>query len=200
MSIFFVTYSSPSISKITITNPGGTKTVKYNNPTLAKVEIRSKYLRNSTVVVEYNIKVKNVGETAVYVKNIVDYIPSSLTFNSKLNKKWYMKDNKIYTNSFANTKIEPGESKTVKLIMTKKMTESNTGLINNKAEIISSYNDKGEEIISNSENNIGNADVIISVSTGTAISYLIITIIISLIISTVIYLIIMKKLKENIEY
>lgn len=189
-----------TISKITVTNSGGTKTVKYNDPALAKVEIRSKYLKNSTVIIEYNIKVTNVGETAEYVKNIVDYIPSSLTFNSKLNKKWYKKGKNIYTKSLANTKIEPGESKVVKLIMTKKMTESNTGLINNKAEIISSYNDKGEESTNNSENNIGNADVIISVSTGTAINYLIITIIISLMISTIIYLIIMKKLKESTEY
>ena len=188
-----------TISKITVTNPGGTKTIKYNNPALAKVEIKSKYLKNSTVVIEYNIKVTNAGETAGYVKNIVDYIPSSLTFNSKLNEKWYKKGKNIYTKSLANTKIKPGESKTVKLIMTKKMTESNTGLVNNKAEIVSSYNENGEESINNTENNMGSADVIISVSTGTAMSYIIITIAISLIMSTAVYLIIMKKLKESIE-
>lgn len=189
-----------TISKITVTNSSGTKTIEYNNPTLAKVEIKSKYLKNSTVVIEYNIKVTNIGETAGYVKNIVDYIPSSLSFNSNLNNEWYKKDNKIYTNSLANTKIEPGESKTVKLIMTKKMTESNTGLINNKAEIISSYNVMGEEGTNNSDNNTGSADVIISVSTGTAISYLIITFMISIVIATIIYLTIMKNIKENIKY
>ena len=84
--------------------------------------------------------------------------------------------------------------------MTKKMTESNTGLINNKAEIISSYNVMGEEGTNNSENNTGSADVIISVSTGTAISYLIITFMISLVIATIIYLTIMKNIKENIKY
>lgn len=189
-----------TISKITVTNSSGTKTIEYNNPTLAKVEIKSKYLKNSTVVIEYNIKVTNIGETAGYVKNIVDYIPSSLTFNSNLNKKWYKNGKNIYTKSLANTKIEPGESKTLKLIMTKKMTESNTGLINNKAEIISSYNVMGEEGTNNSENNTGSADVIISVSTGTAISYLIITFMISLVIATIIYLTIMKNIKENIKY
>ena len=34
-----------TISKITVTNAGGTKTIKYNNPSLAKVEIRSKYFQ-----------------------------------------------------------------------------------------------------------------------------------------------------------
>ena len=188
-----------TISKITVTNSSGTKTIEYNNPTLAKVEIKSKYLKNSTVVIEYNIEVKNNGETAGYVKNIVDYIPSSLSFNSKLNNEWYKKDNKIYTNSLANTKIEPGESKTLKLIMTKKMTESNTGLINNKAEIVSSFNAMGEESTNNQENNIGSADVIISVSTGMAVNYLIISIMISVIMGTIIYLSIMKKIKENIK-
>ena len=188
-----------TISKITVTNPGGTRTIKYNNPALAKVEIRSKYLKNSTVLIEYNIKVKNVGENAGYVKNIVDYIPSSLTFNSNLNKKWYKNGKNIYTKSLANTKIEPGESKTIKLVLTKKMTESNTGLINNKAEILSSYDEVGEESTNNSENSMGSADVIISVSTGTVINYLIITILISLMISTVSYLTIMKKMKEKIK-
>lgn len=189
-----------TISKITVTNSSGTKTIKYNNPTLAKVEIKSKYLKNSTVVIEYNIKVKNIGETAGYVKDIVDYIPSSLTFNSKLNKEWYKKDNNIYTNSLADTKIEPGETRTLKLVMTKKMTESNTGLVNNKAEILTSYNSTGREGTGNSETTVGSADVIISVSTGMAINYLVITLIISLAFAIIIYLTIMKKIKEYIKY
>ena len=83
--------------------------------------------------------------------------------------------------------------------MTKKMTESNTGLINNKAEIVSSFNAMGEESTNNQENNIGSADVIISVSTGMAVNYLIISIMISVIMGTIIYLSIMKKIKENIK-
>ena len=105
----------------------------------------------------------------------------------------------VYSIVVSQRKIEPGESKTLKLIMTKKMTESNTGLINNKAEIVSSFNAMGEESTNNQENNIGSADVIISVSTGMAVNYLIISIMISVIMGTIIYLSIMKKIKENIK-
>lgn len=191
-----------TVSKITVTNAGGTKTIKYNNPSLAKVEIRSKYLKGSTVVIEYNITVKNVGDVEGYAKSIVDYIPSSLTFNSKLNKDWYKKDNKIYTKSLAKTKIKPGESKTIKLIMSKKMTESNTGLVNNRAEILSIYGLNGKEVTNaaGKDDRMGNADVIISVSTGTALSFLTITIIITLAIAIIVYYITMKKIKEITEF
>lgn len=190
-----------TISKITVSNAGGTRTIKYNNPSLAKVEIKSKYLKGSTVIIEYNITVKNVGDVAGYAKSIVDYIPSSLTFNSKLNKDWYKKDNKIYTTSLAKTKIKPGESKTVKLIMSKKMTESNTGLVNNKAEILSIYGSNGKKVtnVAGKDDKMGNADVIISVSTGTAISFLTITIAITLAIAIIVYYITMKKIKEITE-
>ena len=191
-----------TISKITVTNAGGTKTIKYNNPSLAKVEIRSKYLKGSTVVIEYSITVKNIGDVAGYAKSIVDYIPSSLTFNSKLNKDWYKKDNKIYTKSLAKTKINPGESKTIKLIMSKKMTESNTGLVNNKAEILSIYGLNGKEVtnVAGEDDRMGNADVIISVSTGTALSFLTITITITLAIAIIGYYITIKKIKEITEF
>jgi uncharacterized repeat protein (TIGR01451 family) len=191
-----------TVSKITVTNAGGTKTIKYNNPSLAKVEIRSKYLKGSTVVIEYNITVKNVGDVEGYAKSIVDYIPSSLTFNSKLNKDWYKKDNKIYTKSLAKTKIKPGESKTIKLIMSKKMTESNIGLVNNRAEILSIYGLNGKEVTNaaGKDDRMGNADVIISVSTGTALSFLTITIIITLAIAIIVYYITMKKIKEITEF
>ena len=84
--------------------------------------------------------------------------------------------------------------------MTKKMTESNTGLVNNKAEILTSYNSTGREGTGNSETTVGSADVIISVSTGMAINYLVITLIISLAFAIIIYLTIMKKIKEYIKY
>ena len=164
-----------TISKIIVTNKNGSKTYDYDDSSLAKVEIPSKELSGSNVVIEYKLKVTNVGEIAGYAKTIVDYLPKSLTFNSGLNSNWYKKGNNVYTSSLSDTLIEPGESKEVTLTLTKKMTELNTGLTNNKAEIESAYNSLGIPNTTTDKNNegtsnAGSADAIIGVKTGTAAS------------------------------
>ena len=196
------------ISKMVVTNSSGTKTYNFDDASLAKVEIAGKNLSDSNVVIEYKIKVTNKGEIAGYAKTIVDYIPSSLTFNSGLNSDWYQKGENIYTSSLANTKIEPGETKEVKLVLTKKMTESNTGLTNNKAEIINSYNTLGvtnaSENASKQNNNKeskakGSADTIIGVKTGAAVSYVALTLTVVIVIAAAAYLVNKKLLIEKIE-
>lgn len=191
-----------TISKITVANNKGTKEYKFKDSNLAKVEIKSKYLRGTTVLIEYSIKVTNNGEISGYATSIVDNKPSDLIFNSKLNPDWYQKGNKLYTNSIGNNLIEPGETKEIKLLLTKKMTESNTGLTNNIAEIAESFNEFGlNEENSNSsntnvkENDIGQANVIISVSTGIAYRFLFIVLFSIIIIAIVSYIISKKILK-----
>ena len=78
----------------------------------------------------------------------------------------------------ANTIINPGESKTIKLILTKTMTENNTALSNNRAEIYEQYNELGLVDIDSTPNNqaqgeddIGAANVIISPATGAEVTY-----------------------------
>ena len=193
-----------TISKMIVTNQEGTKTYDFDDKNLAKVEIASKSLSDSNVIIEYKMKVINDGEIAGYANSIVDYIPSSLTFNSGLNSDWYQKGNNIYTSSLADTKIEPGETKEIKLTLTKKMTESNTGLTNNKAEIESSYNTLGvpntASTNSNSKTkNLGSADAIISVKTGTAVSYVSLTLTIVIVIFGLAYLINKKLLIDKIQ-
>ena len=194
------------VSKITVANDKETKTYQFDNDTLAKVEIDSKYLSNSNVVIEYKIKVTNTGEVAGYVKNIVDYKPTDLTFSSSLNKDWYQSGEKIYNSSLANSKIEPGETKELTLVLTKKMTESNTGLINNVAEIESSYNELGVKDSDSTEGNriqgeddMAGADVIISVKTGAIISYILITFATIMIVLGISYLIYKKVIEKNIK-
>ena len=174
-----------TISKITISNLEGNTVKEYDNSNMAKVEIPAKYLSGSTIVIEYNIIVKNTGELAGYAKQIVDYLPKDLIFNSSLNKDWYQSGEYIYTNSLANNKIEAGETKELKLIVTKKMTEFNTGLVNNTAELIEVSNTQNVEDIDSKpgnkqtkEDDLGSANVIISVKTGAVISYLTIIILI----------------------
>lgn len=193
-----------TISKIIVTNKNGSKTYDYDDSSLAKVEIPSKELSSSNVVIEYKLKVTNVGEIAGYAKTIVDYLPKSLTFNSGLNSNWYKKGNNVYTSSLSDTLIEPGESKEVTLTLTKKMTEVNTGLTNNKAEIESAYNSLGIPNTTTDKNNegtsnAGSADAIIGVKTGTAASYVALTLTTIIVILGLAHLVNKKILLDKIE-
>ncbi len=192
------------ISKMIVTNKNGSKTYNFEDTGIAKVEIASKELSGSNVVIEYKLKVTNVGEVAGYAKTIVDYLPSSLKFNSGLNSDWYKKGNNLYTSSLADTLIEPGQTKEVILTLTKKMTESNTGLTNNKAEIESAYNSLGiPNTVTTEKNgktqNTGSADTIIGVKTGAAVSYVALTLTIIIVIGGLAYLVNKKLLLEKIE-
>ncbi len=183
------------VSKITVTNDAGTKTYEQkDNTSSAKIDIHAKNLNNSLVIIEYKIKVTNIGEVEGYAKNIVDYKPSDLSFKSSLNSDWYQSGENLYSTNLANTKIAPGETKELKLILTKTMTESNTGLVNNKAKITKSSNDLG---IEDDTDNEASANVIISISTGVVISYISTIIIIMISLCIVAYLVNRKNLYKN---
>ena len=161
------------ISKVIVQNSKGTSTQEYDNATFAKAEIDAKLINNTNVIVEYKIKVTNEGEVDAYIKNIADYVSSDYKFSSELNKDWYQSNGKLYNKSLANEKIKPGESKEITLTLTKKMTENNTGLINNTAEIVESYNEQGlldvDSVAGNNvkgEDDLGSADLILSIKTG----------------------------------
>ena len=168
-----------AISKVTIKNSSEMKSYNYNNKTLAKVEIASKDVNDTTAIIEYTIIIKNEGNLAGYAKSIVDYLPNDLKFSSELNKDWYVgKNGNLYNNSLANIQIQPGESKEIKLVVTKTMNDKNLGTINNSAEIAESYNDYGIEDIdsvagnkSSKEDDYGSADMLISLNTGTIVMY-----------------------------
>ena len=103
-----------------------------------------------------------------------------MKFSSELNKDWYTSDNGVlYNASLANTMINPGESKEVTLILTKKMTENNLGLYHNEAEIYEAYNDLGiadvDSVPANkasTEDDFSSADVLTSVKTGETILFI----------------------------
>ena len=184
------------VSKITVTNDSKTTTYdQKDNTTLAKAEIKSKNLSGSLVVIEYKIKVTNKGDVAGYARNIVDYMPQTLSFNSSMNSDWYISGNNLYNTSLANTKIEPGETKELTLVLTKAMTDSNTGLVNNKAEIAESSNELG---IKGETNEKGSANVIISVSTGALVNYVSTTVITLIVLAGLAYLVNKKYLSKKI--
>lgn len=175
------------ISRILIQNSAGTTVREYNNTTTAKVELDAKQMKGSTVIIEYNIVVTNVGEVSGYARSLVDYMPSDLEFSSELNKDWYEQGNALYTTALGNEIINPGESKTVTLTLTKTMGEDNV-VSRNNAEIYEDYNDLGMEDGNSTpgnnvsgENDMGSADVIISIRTG-GVVYMSIGIIIAIVV------------------
>lgn len=162
------------VSKITLSSPEYEKEVYNFDNKIAKVEAQSKYVESTTAVVVYTIRITNVGEIAGYARSIVDYIPTDMTFNSELNPNWFIgKDGNGYTTSLSNTIINPGETKEVSIILTKKLTADNTGTERNVAEIAESYNEYGIEDIASTnlnkkdgEDDMASSDAVILTSTG----------------------------------
>ncbi len=161
------------VSKIITQNVNGTKQTEYNNASIAKLDLDATEIEGTTAIIEYKIVITNNGEIEGYAKKIQDNIPADLKFSSELNPTWYQTSEGLYNTSLENEVIKPGESKEITLVLTKTMTESNTGLINNTAEIVEAYNEFGIEDSNStpgnkeqSENDFGSADAIISVRTG----------------------------------
>ena len=164
------------VSKIVIQDSSGSTVIEYDDETLARAELDAKRVNGATVLIEYKIRVSNVGEASGYARRIVDYIPNDLKFSSELNKDWYQTQEGLYNASLANDVINPGESREVTLTLTKSMTENNVGLINNTAEIDEAYNELGLTDINstpgnrtNGENDMGSADVLLGIRTGGAV-------------------------------
>ncbi len=177
-SIFDLSLTN-KVSKVTVQNKNGTNKYTFNGD-MAKIDIPAKYLSSSKVFVEYKIKVKNEGEIAGYVKQVVDYKEKSLSFDPTMNKGWYEgSDGNIYSEALSKKQLAPGETAELKLVLTKQMTEENTGMINNIAEISKAYNAEGiadrDSTPNNkiqSEDDYGVADVIVSVKTGETLIYM----------------------------
>lgn len=164
------------VSKIIIQNSAGSTVKEYADETLAKAELDAKKLNGSTVLIEYKIRITNLGEVDGYVRKVADYMPSDLKFSSELNKDWYQTSEGLYNASIANDKIPAGQSKELTLTLTKTMTENNVGRINNTAEIAEAYNDLGLTDSNSTpgnkvqgENDYGSADVILGIKTGGAV-------------------------------
>ena len=154
------------IQKITVSNSNGTKEYNYNNKKLAKVEIHSKQFNGSTVVIEYKIKVTNVGELAGNVNEIIDEIPSKLDFHSELNTQWSKSMTYNLSNtSYRTTEIKPGESIEATLILSKTLDNDSAGTLKNITKIGISENAKHIED-NNKDNDTDSTEVIIGISTG----------------------------------
>lgn len=187
------------VSKIIIQNANGTTVKEYNDETMAKAELDAKTINGSNVIIEYKIKVTNVGEIDGYARKIADYMSNELKFSSELNKDWYQSGDTLYTTSIANDKIAAGESKVLTLTLTKSMTENSTGLIPNTAEIAESYNEMGINDSNSTpgnrvrgENDMGSAEVFLGIRTG-GVVYISIVIVVAIGLGIVAFVIIRKR-------
>ncbi len=162
------------VSKITVTNTKAKTHVYTYNKSIAKVELSNTYVEYATVLVEYTIRITNEGQIAGYAKSIVDYLAEGMTFNSELNNNWYIgEDGNGYNTSLSNTIINPGETKEITLVLSKKMTDNNMGTARNTAEIKSDYNEYGLKDRNSTpgnkkdgEDDMASADAVILVGTG----------------------------------
>ena len=197
------------VKRITVNNEQGITESNYTDSPrqLGKIEIKDQYVASSTVIVEYVITVTNKGDVIGYAKNIVDYIPDELKFNAEQNKDWYLgKDGNAYNISLKDVGIKPGESKEVTIILSKKMTEDNLGLVNNDAEIYEAYNAEGIKNYevepgnkNKSEGDMDSAGLITSLKTGeTVAKYTTIIIAFIAIVTLGIYMIKVKVLDKRI--
>lgn len=189
-----------SITNVTVEYEGTKKENSYNETKLAKVEIPAKKVSKATVTVEYQMEVKNEGDVDAYVDEIIDYKPETLEFDGSLNPNWSNSANgKLSNSSLSGIRIKPGESKIVKLYLTKSMTDSSTGTIINAAEIGKSSNasnlvdiDSVEANKNENEDDYSEAQLIISIGTG-AVTYTLIVIGLLIVLFIIRYLI-----KKNI--
>ena len=166
--------------KIIITENGTTREISVSSTDgLQKVEVHRKRIKSTIVKFVYNITVKNEGEIAGYATEITDYIPDGLEFIADENKQWTkVSDRKITTNALANTKLEPGQTASVQVVLKWINSEDNFDLKVNVAEISDDYNNSETPDIDSTPNNqvpneddIDNAEVILGISTGTTPTY-----------------------------
>ncbi|MCI8655333.1 MAG: hypothetical protein HFJ48_05645 [Clostridia bacterium] len=159
------------IQKITVQNSKGTKEYNYNNEKIAKIEIPAKQIVGSTLVIEYKIVITNVGELVGTVNELVDEMPLGLEFKSELNSNWYKTiGNNISNTNISTQEIAPGEKIETTIVLTKTLDDS-ISTYKNKAAIGISDNIKHIEE-QNTENNSDEVDVIVSIQTGTVVSYI----------------------------
>lgn len=191
------------LNKVSIVNSAGVKEYTFENGKLGKIEIPAKYLKTTMATIEYKITITNTGVVAGTAKKIVDYISSDLNFDEGINEGWYRgNDGNLYNNTLADLTLNPGESKELTLILTKQMTEENTGTIYNRAEIYEDYNELGIEDYNSTpgnkaqdENDLDYANLIIMAKTGKTAIYITIIIISMGIIAVGAYMINKKVLK-----
>ena len=166
------------ISKVTVENSKGTSEYLFDDNKFGKIDLESKLLDSTVLKIEYKFIVTNQGTVDAYVNKIEDYKDDSVDFSDSNNIGWILEDGKLYNNSLTNTILKPGEKKEFKLVLTKKMTSDNLGVLANSAEITEAENIKGlkeyDSILGNkneSEDDYSKVEILLGIRTGRVTVY-----------------------------
>ena len=179
--------------KAIVTEGSSNKEIPAVNGQLLKVEINRKKINSTIVKFVYDITIENQGTIAGYAKEIKDYIPEGLQFVEADNQNWKAtSDSVITTDALADTLLLPGQTATVQVVLRWINNENNLGMKTNVAEISKDYNDANDtdDIDSTPDNkkegedDIDDAPVILSISTGRAPMYIVLSTTVLVIIST----------------
>ena len=175
-------YSIKQNGKTTVTKTGHKFGVQPEPP--VKVELVNSMVKSAVIKFKYQIKVTNEGEIAGYAEEVKDYIPSGLKFVKEDNSKWTMLEdgNTVTTDQLKDKLLQPGESAVVEITLQWINGQNNFGLKQNWAEISKDKNDSDSPDIDSVPNNkkegeddIDDASVLLSVKTGSAENYIVIT-------------------------
>ena len=187
------------LSKIIITEDGVTREIiATDKESLLKVEVHRKKIESTIVKFMYDITVTNEGEIEGYATEVKDYVPEGLMFVAEDNIEWTeVSPNIITTDALAKTLLKPNESATVQVTLTWVNGEDNLGTKINVAEISEDYNEKGDtpDIDSipdnevDGEDDIDDAPVMLTISTGSTPTYIGLTFAVTTILATGIVLI-----------
>ncbi len=173
------------VSKVIVQENGTEKITKtgYNgheNPEpIVKVELHRKKIDEVTVKFGFGITITNEGDIPGYATEITDYIPEGLKFEQDDNPNWIDEGNNVVsTKQLENVLLQPGESKTVEVILTWINGSENLALKTNMVEISedkNEYNVPDRDSTPNNqkegEDDIDIAEVMLVISTGTAKTY-----------------------------
>ena len=152
----------------------------YDDPEeIVKVELHRKHINDVVVKFRYKIRVTNEGDVAGYAKEITDYVPQGLKFVAEDNPGWTDEGNNVIsTRLLENTLLQPGEYAEVEVVLTWINSEDNMGVMTNTAEISEDDNDydlpdkdSTPDNQKPGEDDIDDAPVMLSVSTGKAVTY-----------------------------
>ena len=141
---------------------------------VVKVELHRKKINQVTVKFRYSIRVYNQGDIAGYAKEVTDYVPEGLKFVAADNPGWTDEGNNVIsTRLLENKLLQPGEYADVEVVLTWINSENNMGVMNNTAEISEDYNEYGvpdkdstPDNQKKGEDDIDDAPVMLSISTG----------------------------------
>ena len=175
------------ITNITVSTKNDSTRQDYNMAQFAKQEIHSKEINGAEVIIEYTLNVINTSDVAGSVTEMMANIPSEITLNSNMNPDWYEgKDKKLYSIALADKILKPGESTQLKMYLSKKMTDRNTGNFDVDFEISETYNQKGIEE-ENKEDNVQAVKCLITVATGQTPIYIGTALLILVLLAVILY-------------